>query len=388
MNHTTLYFVFLIYAGAALLSTVALYTRQSLLVAYMALGVLFGPWGLKLLKDSVMIKQSGDIGIIFLLFLLGLHLQPQNLLHSLRKLSWIALLSSLTFLAIGFSVSYAFHFTLTESIIIGVATMFSSTIIGLKLLPTTVMHHQHSGELMISILLLQDIIAIAAILILHGIADRAFSFKDLGIIISAFPVLLIIAYVFQRYVLAKLLQSFDQIHEYIFILSIGWCLTMAEISHYMSLTEEIGAFIAGVALATNPISLYIAESLKPLRDFFLVLFFFAIGAGFDFSYLPAVIWPAAILAVMILVIKPIAFAWLFNRSGETKEVSWEVGSRLGQSSEFSLLLIYFALQINLVSPAANYMVQAATILTFIVSCYWVTFRYPTPLASNDILRRD
>jgi len=388
MNHTTLYFVFLIYAGAALLSTIALYTRQSLLVAYMALGALFGPWGLKLLQDSVMIKQSGDIGIIFLLFLLGLHLQPQNLLHSLRKLSWIALISSLTFLAIGFSVSYAFHFTLTESIIIGVATMFSSTIIGLKLLPTTVMHHQHSGELMISILLLQDIIAIAAILVLHGIADRAFSFKDLGIIISAFPVLLIVAYVFQRYVLAKLLQSFDQIHEYIFILSIGWCLTMAEISHYMSLTEEIGAFIAGVALATNPISLYIAESLKPLRDFFLVLFFFAIGAGFDFSYLPDVIWPAAILAGMILVIKPMTFAWLFNRSGETKEISWEVGSRLGQSSEFSLLLIYFALQIKIVSPAANYMVQAATILTFIVSCYWVTFRYPTPLASNDILRRD
>jgi Kef-type K+ transport system membrane component KefB len=388
MNHTTLYFVFLIYAGAALLSTIALYTRQSLLVAYMALGALFGPWGLKLLKDSVMIKQSGDIGIIFLLFLLGLHLQPQNLLHSLRKLSWIALISSLTFLAIGFSVSYAFHFTLTESIIIGVATMFSSTIIGLKLLPTTVMHHQHSGELMISILLLQDIIAIAAILVLHGIADSAFSFKDIGIIISAFPVLLIVAYIFQRYVLARLLQSFDQIHEYIFILSIGWCLTMAEISHLMSLTEEIGAFIAGVALATNPISLYIAESLKPLRDFFLVLFFFAIGAGFDFSYLPSVIWPAALLAIMILIIKPLIFAWLFQRSGETKEISFEVGSRLGQSSEFSLLLIYFALQIHLVSPAANYMVQAATILTFIVSCYWVTFRYPTPLASNDILRRD
>jgi Kef-type K+ transport system membrane component KefB len=292
------------------------------------------------------------------------------------------------FLAIGFSISYAFHFTLSESVIIGIATMFSSTIIGLKLLPTTVMHHQHSGELMISILLLQDIIAIAAILVLHGIADRAFSFKDLGIIISAFPVLLIVAYIFQRYVLAKLLQSFDQIHEYIFILSIGWCLTMAEISHLMSLTEEIGAFIAGVALATNPISLYIAESLKPLRDFFLVLFFFAIGAGFDFSYLPGVLWPAVLLAGMILIIKPLTFAWLFQRSGETKEIGFEVGARLGQSSEFSLLLIYFALETHLVSPAANYMVQAATILTFIVSCYWVTFRYPTPLASNETLRRD
>lgn len=389
MQHPTIiYVIFLIFAGTAVLSTFALFTRQSLLVAYMALGAILGPWGLKLVKDSVMIKQTGDIGIIFLLFLLGLDLQPQNLFHSLRKMSWIALISSIIFFLLGFIISYLFHFSLAACVIMGFCTMFSSTIIGLKLLPTTILHHQHTGELMISVLLLQDLIAIAVLLALESMSKHAFSLNDLSLIFCAFPVLLVFGYIFQRFVLSKLLQLFDTIHEYIFILSIGWCLCMTQLGSLMGLTQEVGAFIAGVALATNPISLYIAESLKPLRDFFLVIFFFSIGAGFNFDYLQIVLLPAAILAFLILIIKPFVFGWLLHQSGETKATGWEIGVRLGQSSEFSLLVAALAFQVKLMDNAANYMIQAATILTFIVSCYWVTLRYPTPLASSDKLRRD
>lgn len=387
-NETIIHIVFLIFTGTAILSTLALFTRQSLLVAYMALGAIFGPWGLKLVKDSALIKQTGDIGIIFLLFLLGLHLQPQNLLHSLRKMSWITLISSLLFLIVGYVISWLFGFTAMQCLLIGITMMFSSTIIGLKLLPTTILHHQHIGELMISILLLQDILAIAALLILQGIADRAVSLQQLTLIIMGFPVLLLIAYIFEKYMVSHLLRLFDKVHEYIFILSIGWCLCMAEIAHFMGLSYEIGAFIAGVAFASNPISLYIAESLKPLRDFFLVIFFFTIGAGFNFGYLPQVAIPALVLAGVMMILKPIVFSWLLKKSGESKATGWEVGVRLGQISEFSLLIIFLALQAKIINPLTSYTVQAATMLTFIVSCYWVVFRYPTPLAATDKLRRD
>src|SRR5579863_5057692 len=106
--HTIAHVIFLIFSGTAILSTVALFTRQSLLVAYIVLGAILGPWGLKLVVNSTVISQAGDIGIIFLLFLLGLHLQPQNLFHSLRKMSWITLASSIIFFLIGFVISYAF----------------------------------------------------------------------------------------------------------------------------------------------------------------------------------------------------------------------------------------------------------------------------------------
>lgn len=388
-NPTTItYVMFLIFAGTAILSTMALFTRQSLLVAYIVLGAILGPWGLKLVTNSEVIKQTGDIGIIFLLFLLGLHLQPQNLFHSLRKMSLITVVSALIFFFIGFGTGYVFGYAPSACMVIGFAAMFSSTIIGIKLLPTTILHHQHTGELVVSILLLQDIIAIAIILAIEVIADRASSMRHLILILSAFPILLAVAYVFQRYILSKLLERFDQIHEYIFILSIGWCLCMAELSHTLGLSEEIGAFIAGVALASNPIAFYIAESLKPLRDFFLVIFFFTIGAGFNFDFLPQVILPALMLAGLILILKPVVFSWLLHRSGEVKSVSWEIGVRLGQMSEFSLLVIYMALETNLVSDLTTYMAEAAIIITFIVSCYWTVMRYPTPLAATDKLRRD
>src|SRR5688500_12288968 len=161
------YLIFIIFAGTAIFSTFALFTRQSLLVAYIAMGVILGPWGLKFINDAAEISQAGEIGIIFLLFLLGLHLQPQNLFHSLRKMSLITLSSSIIFFMVGFIPCYFFGYTLTECIVIGIAAVFSSTIIGIKLLPTTILHHQHTGELVISILLLQDVIAISALLILQ-----------------------------------------------------------------------------------------------------------------------------------------------------------------------------------------------------------------------------
>lgn len=385
--HTIAHIIFIIFAGTAVLSTLALYTRQSLLVAYIVLGGILGPWGLKLVTNSVVIKQAGEVGIIFLLFLLGLHLQPQNLYHSLRKMSWITLASSMVFFIVGFATCYAFGYTPEDSFVIGVACMFSSTIIGLKLLPTTILHHQHTGELVISILLLQDIIAIGAMLVMQAISTHSESHSVLWIGIS-FPILLFVAYFFQRYVLSWLLAKFDKIHEYIFILSIGWCLCMAEFSHFFGLSEEVGAFIAGVALASNPIAFYIAESLKPLRDFFLVLFFFSIGASFNFEYVNQVFAPACILAGFILMLKPMVFSSLLHRSGEVKFVSWEIGVRLGQMSEFSLLVIYMAIETRLMSPLTGYMAEAAIIMTFIFSCYWTVMKYPTPLAATDNLRRD
>lgn len=379
--------MFLIFAGTAILSTLALYCRQSLLVAYILLGMILGP-GLKLVYDSLMLREMGDVGVIFLLFLLGLHLHPQNLLRMLSKVSWITLISSVIFAVVGYAVGHVFGYSNFESIVIGASMMFSSTIIGLKLLPTTVLHHQHTGELMISLLLAQDIVAIVVLLFLQGAADTSTSLVALVKVIIAMPILLIVTYLVQKYILIKLLRRFDRYQEYIFLVAIGWCLALSMLAHFMGLSDEIGAFIAGVALATNPVSFYIAESLKPLRDFFLVIFFFSIGADFNFAYAGDVIIPAIILAAIVLLGKPVVFRLLLMPLREKKEVSWEVAARLSQASEFSLLVVYLAAGTDLISQAASNLVQAATIITFIFSSYWVVLRYPTPMGVNERMKRD
>lgn len=388
-DSSVFYTMFLIFAGAAFLSTLVLYTRQSLLVAYILLGALLGPWGLKMVPEISTVKQIGDIGIVFLLFLLGLHLQPQNLIHMLKKVTWIALISSILFAAFAYGVGRYFGLTVTESWVLGAAMMFSSTIIGLKLLPTTILHHQHTGEVMISVLLMQDMIAIIVLILINGAQQgNGFSYHDLLLVCIALPALCLFAFAFERYILIKLLARFDRTQEYVFLLSIGWCLGLSVLGQIMGLSEDIGAFVAGVALAYSPISLFIAESLKPLRDFFLVMFFFSIGATFNFGFASQVIVPALLLSAMILIIKPLLFYILLLKAGEKKQVAKEVGLRLGQGSEFSLLVASIALSTKLISDVASNLIQATTILTFIVSSYVVVLKYPTPIALTDKMRKD
>lgn len=388
LSNSLIFTLFLVFMGAAVMSTVALYTRQSLLVAYMLLGIIIGPWGLKWVGNAEVVQKTGDIGIIFLLFLLGLNLTPQSLYHLLRKTTWVTVISSLVFAAVGWGVARLTGFTNPESLIVGAAMMFSSTIIGLKLLPTTALHHQRVGEIMISILLMQDLIAILTLLLLHGAGIEGIKIGKLFLISLAMPGLLAFAYLFERYILAFLFKRFSRIREYIFLLAIAWCLGMSVLGEMLGLSFEIGAFIAGVSIATGPIALYMAESLKPVRDFFLVMFFFSVGASFNWQFLPQVIVPAVILATILLLIKPVVFGGLLRQVSENNHLAWEIGWRLGQVSEFSLLIGYVAVTSSLIHERAAYLIQATTMLTFIASSYIVVLRYPTPVALSDKLRRD
>ncbi len=380
-----LFSFFLIFSGAALLSTVALFLRQPLLVAYIVIGVILGPFGLELISDASLLADIAEFGIIFLLFLLGLDMQPSKLFATLKNTFLITLASSLTFLFLGYSTGILFAFSQTESLVMGFAMIFSSTIIGIKLLPTTVLHQKHMGELMVGILLLQDFIAIFILAFLDsGNIEQASALR----VLIAFPVLLLIAYLSTRFVLVKLIGKFDHFREYIFLLAIGWCLGLSELAAAMGLSTEIGAFVAGVALATSPIALFIAYSLKPLRDFFLILFFFSLGAQFNIGLLSEIIAPALLLAVLALTLKPIVFHYLLRRFSERNRLAWDAGLRLGQISEFSLLIAFVAAQSGMIGELASLVIQGAAIITFLISSYLVVSFCPTPIAISPKLRRD
>ncbi len=378
---------FLIFSGAAVLASLVLYTRQPLIVAYIALGAIIGPYGLHLVTDAHLLSEIAEIGIIFLLFLLGLDMQPRSLAHMLRKATVVAIGSSLIFAACGFSVGMLFGYTQTESIVIGISMMFSSTIIGIKLLPTTVLHHRHTGELVVGLLLLQDLIAIIVLLMLGG-KETESTWQQFIQTLITLPLLVLGTFLAVKYIIVKLLQHFDRFHEYIFLLAIGWCLGIAEVAQLCGLSLEIGAFIAGISLATNPISQYIAVHLKPLRDFFLILFFFSLGASFNLGLLSEVIVASLILAGCILILKPVTFRYLLGLIKEPADLSWEVGVRLGQISEFSLLIAFLATSTAIIGTNASHVIQATAIITFILNSYAVIFRYPSPIALSDKLRRD
>ena len=389
MHDTSIIFsLFLVFSGAAVIATLALIARQALLIAYIALGALLGPWALNVVSNPALIADIANVGILFLLFLLGLNLEPRELKKLFREAIVITAVSSVVFAILGFVVGMAFGFSVLDSLLLAAGMMFSSTIIALKLLPTSALHHQRMGELIVSILLLQDMLAILVLLALEGLGNQESLLSETLILILGLPALALMAWWVSTRVLTKLFTRFDQIHEYLFLLAIGWCMGIAELATVIGLSHEVGAFVAGVTLATSPIARFIAESLKPLRDFFLVLFFFALGAGFNIGALPSVLLPALVLAAISVVLKPVVFKALLQREQEKARMAAETGARLGQISEFSLLIVVVASELSVMSEKASMLMQSATILSFVASSFWIVRRYPTPISMDRALRRD
>ena len=223
-----------------------------------------------------------------------------------------ALGTTAVFLPAGNLVMLGFGFSVTEAVIVGIGITFSSTILGVKLLPTTVLHHRHVGEIVISLLLVQDLFAIVALILigyLGGSANQ--SGTAVLTLVLALPILIAGALISVRFAICPCYND-SMIFMVFFLLAIGWCLAIAQVAHMSGLSYEIGGFIAGVSLATSPIAQYIANHLKPLRDFFLVMFFFTVGASINLQVLSSVWMPIVTLAAIILLIKPWTFRRLLN----------------------------------------------------------------------------
>lgn len=377
----------LIIVGATVLGTLFLYARQPILIAYIAVGFASGPNGFALIRSTKHIEEIAHFGVILLLFLIGLNLQPLKFLHLFRKTAVLTFGTSAVFGGVSLLFALMLDYDIHSAAIFGAAMMFSSTVVGLKLVPTTALHHQRTGEIMTSILLLQDVLAILVILFITG-EKNGHVLMTFAMLAGKFALLCLLSFAGVRYVMVPLLRKFDVVQEYTFVATLGWCLLWAETAHVLGLSYEMGAFLAGLSIASSPVALVIAEHLKPLREFFLILFFFAIGAELDVRLASSLLVPAIVFGMLLVPLKAWVFHFAFLKSGESAELSRELSVRLGQSSEFSLLVVFAALSAGVLSAEKAMVVQIATITTFIFSTYWVVLKYPTPISTNSGLRRD
>lgn len=240
---------------------------------------------------------------------------------------------------------------------------------------------------MVSILLLQDLIAIV-VLIAMGITENG----DEGLFyiirtVLALPAILLWVFLVERFILKRIFSSklikFTEMREYTLLVAVAWCLGIAELSKALGLSYEIGAFIAGAALANSHLARRISNQIQPIRDFFLVFFFFLIGANFDLRSFDVILMPALILTIVFVASKPVIFRYLLQQISEIKGASGEIGLRLGQLSEFSLLVASVASRSELISQPVAHLIQAVTMLMFVDSSYLVVTRYPRVVPNSN-----
>ena len=374
--------------GAALFSFFAVLLKQPIIIGYIVCGIVLGPMGFGVIKHAEFIETISHIGITLLLFLAGLCLHPQKLIRSFRETAVVTLSNCAASFFIAFLLALLFRFTMLDSVCIGLALMFSSTILAVKLLPTTTLHQQRMGAICISVLILQDLLAVLVLVFIRCFGSSQGTLFSFGILLVKFAAFITLLFVVEQFVLRKIMMKIERLQEALFVLGLAWCFGIATISNRMGLFYETGAFFAGVVIARHPISFFISEKLKPLRDFFLVLFFFALGAKLELWLMKEIFWQVLLFSLVFLLFKPWMFKRFFLLMGEQPLFAKEIGIRLGQLSEFSLLVAFLAFSLGNITHKASQLIQLTAILTFIVSSYIVVLKYPTPIGTTEKLRKD
>lgn len=389
MNHhyTT---ISLIILSCGLLAWLTVILRQPVIVAYFVAGIGLGPPLLSLQESFLptFVDISSRLGVTLLLFLAGMVLHPDRILKFLHtSLLMMAASALLTWLLV-FGLLYLWGLAPLQSHICGLATMFSSTILVVKLLPTTTLHQQRMGSLCIAILIAEDILAVVLLTLLQA-GQAATTGLVHGALLPFKAVLLaVFSFIGERYLLRSMMRRADRYPEVLVILCLGWGLSWAALSETIGLSAEIGAFIAGVALARCKIAYILAEQLKPLRDFFLMFFFFTLGVRLDLSHVGTAWIPALLVALLIVVVRPVYGFFLLRFTGEEKAFARETALRLGQASEFGLIVVTVAFQTGYLEPRAASMIQIAIILSMVISSYFVSTHLPTPIGPRPGLQLD
>jgi len=367
--------VALILALAVAGGAIAKLLRQPVVVSFIVVGILAGPTAFNLVEGAEEIRLFAKFGIAILLFLVGLKLDF-HMIRSTGKVALIAGLSQVAFTAaVGFGLAVLFGFELTTALYIAVALTFSSTIIIIKLIGDKRELDTLYGRIALGILIVQDILVIAAMVVIVtiGTPGEGSVVTDLVVTLASSAVFLGVAAFASRFVLEKVLDWISKSPELTLLFGVAWAIVLAAVSTLIGLSMEIGAFVAGVSLASTAYRESLGARMVSLRDVMLLFFFIELGASLTFADALGQLWPAIVLSVFVLVGKPLIVFAIMGWMGYRSITSFRTGVALAQISEFSLILIALGFSLGQVDSAVLSLVTLVAVFTITVSSYLILY---------------
>jgi len=320
---------------ATILAYFARYIKQPLILAYMLAGIVIGPLGLKLISDQANIAVLSELGIAFMLFIVGLELDIKKLTH-LGFVTFTAGIGQIIFtFAVGYLIALIF-FSKVVALFVAAALTLSSTIIVIKLYSDKNELGTLHGRIVLGILLAQDLVAVfllAALTGADGFASQAIMFsilKGLIMIIIAFAA----GYLF-KYVFKPIAKS----QELLFLSAVAWCFFLIFVADQFKFSIAIGAFLAGISLASLPYNIEIIGRTRSLRDFFATIFFVSLGMQIAFNGVGTLLIPAIVFSMFVIVGNPLIVLIISGLLGYKGRTSFLAAIAIAQISEFSLILV-------------------------------------------------
>lgn len=364
---------------ATLISLIMKLFKQPLVVGYIVAGIIVGPYALNILNSYEEIELFSKIGVAILLFIVGLTLNP-DVMREVGKTSLITGIGQVIFTSvIGFFIVKALGFDSLSAFYVAMALTFSSTIIILKLLSDRGDMQKLYGKISIGFLLVQDVVATVLLLgitVLGLAAAATFSqiiALEVVLLVTKGAVAAIALYLASKYVLPRVASFVAGYQEVLFMFSLAWGLGVAALFHVIGFSIEIGALAAGVTLAVSPFAHEIASRMKPLRDFFIMLFFILLGSHIALGEVSSLLLPALVLSLFVLIGNPLIVIILMNFLGYRNRTAFMAGLTVAQISEFSLILVALGLSFGHLNIETVSLVTLVGIITISGSTYLILY---------------
>ncbi len=369
----------IILVTTATLCTVAELTKQPLVPAYIVAGLILGQKGLGIIESNAFFSTISEVGILLLLYLIGLELKPKYFLKTFKKSALITIASALVTAGFGYAIFLFTSFDAVKIFYLTVALFFSSTVVVMRTLEESKKISQDVYDGCLGILLTQDIIAVLILIALNS-QQISGNFEVFGLVQFVFygVGIIFLSWFLQKWLLRIIIKKIYHRSDVIFLIGLAWCFFFAELAEVLHLSREIGAFIAGLSITSLPErkqKLFVEKS-ETIRDFFMVLFFFMLGANFKIENFAAAL-PISLLGVLfVITIKPMIFYLVSKKVEYSETVSREIGLRLGQISEFSIIVAAFGFKIGQLSKESLNIIHLIFFLTIIISGYLVRYVLP------------
>lgn len=373
MEHNLFTELSLIIAVGAGVSLVMRLIKQPLIIGYILTGVIVGPSLLHIVKDQESIKVFSEIGIALLLFIIGLGLNVRVVKEVGRVSGIVGIAQILGTTLLGYIAAFVLGFGRVESLITGLALSFSSTIIILKLLGDKKEQGRLYGKITIGILLVQDVIATLSLIVLSASTGQGFSPNSLLWLAAKGIWLTVPLFLVALHVLPRMRKLIAGSQEFLFLFAIAWGFGAAILYKQFGFSIEIGALIAGISLASTPYAQEIGSRLRPLRDFFVVVFFINLGTILDFGSIGTIWYYSVIFGVVALIGKPVITLLCMGVLRYTKLTSFKSATSLAQVSEFSLVMIILAVSQQLADTRLVSIITLTALITITISSYFIVY---------------
>jgi len=359
---------------------IGLRLRQPLIIAFLVAGVVAGPSCLGIIKAHAQVELFAHIGIALLLFIVGLKLD----LHLIRTTGPVALatgLGQVVFTSlIGYLIAVGMGMDTMSAAYVSVALTFSSTIIIVKLLSDKKEIDSLHGRIALGFLIVQDIVAIVALIGLASLDPSAHApgsrVLSIAFVAAKGAALLVGVGVLMRVVLPLVLKRLASSTEMLLLFAVTWALLVSTLSDQLGLTKEVGAFLAGVALASTEYRDALGARLVTLRDFLLVFFFIDLGARMQWANIGGQMGQAAILSLFVLIGNPLIVLIIMGLMGYRRRTSFLAGLTVAQISEFSLIVASTGVALGHIAPATMGLVTVVGVVTILVSTYMILYSGP------------